>query len=406
MTASARRLGFVTARSAYVDDTGIWTEAGVARLLEVWQADGWDLTVSMSRSPVRQPLHDQRLALDPARFVALPWLPSVIRGFHKAPLCHARIATVERRSDVVIVQLPFAATLGLVYPRRPRVYHLCHDVLGAVRSSTIYTGARRLPAVALAEGIDRLQRRLMWSAGARTVANGRELWEHYGRPPGRAVVSATISEREVLSVPRRRTGGRFRVLYVGFLRHEKGIDTLVDAFEEVLRELPDAELHLVCAAHTVDQGVGAEIQQRLERWTESGHAVFLGAKKFGPELFQCYADADVLAVPSRAEGTPRVIVEARALGCPVVATSVGGVPTSIRDGVDGLMVPPGAPGELARALVRVAREPGLRPRLVEAGLARARGETVESFARAITGEATMLVSEPLGREGRAHERAL
>ncbi len=66
---------------------------------------------------------------------------------------------------------------------------------------------------------------------------------------------------------------------------------------------------------------------------------FLGHRDFGPELFQCYADADVLVVPSRTEGTPRVLVEARGFGCPVIGTSVGGIPTSIANGIDGLLVP-------------------------------------------------------------------
>jgi glycosyltransferase involved in cell wall biosynthesis len=345
----------------------------------------------MSRAPTQPELYTQRLDIHASQYIPLPWLPSVAGGFHKFPACRAAIAAVEKRSDVVVVQLPFAASLALLGAHKPRVYHVCHDVLGAVHSSTYYSGLRGTAARALATGIDGLQRALLWGRHTRTVVNGRELWDHYGRPPGRAVVSATISSREILSASRKRSSDRFRVLFVGYLRQEKGIDTLVDAFELLLRHVPNAELCLVCATDTVDNAVTRSVRRRLESWRASGAVQFLGARAFGAELFECYADADALAVPSRAEGTPRVIVEARAMGCPVVATRVGGIPTSIRDGVDGLLVPPGDPSSLAAALLRVAQEPALRARLVSEGLSRAKDETVESFAGQIGDEATSLL---------------
>jgi glycosyltransferase involved in cell wall biosynthesis len=94
-------------------------------------------------------------------------------------------------------------------------------------------------------------------------------------------------------------------------------------------------------------------------------------------LFQAYADADVLALPSLSEGTPRVLVEARAFGCAVVATTVGGIPTSVTHGVDGLLVPPGDPAALCEALVQLAADEQERQRLVDGGLRRARQCTIE-----------------------------
>jgi glycosyltransferase involved in cell wall biosynthesis len=255
---------------------------------------------------------------------------------------------------------------------------------------------KRLPAIVVGGAIDKLHRHLLHQANSRSVANGAELYEHYGSPPGRAVVSATISEREILSVRRQRPReAPFRILFVGEFRFEKGIDTLLLAFEELLTSVPDAELEIIGTPHSVDRGLTNRIQRGLERLQQRGAVRFLGRRTFGPELFQCFADADVLVLPSRAEGTPRVLIEARAFGCPVIATSVGGIPSSIAHDVDGLLVPPDDSAALCGAILRLQRDPELRNRLIQAGLQRARLTTVEAFSAVIAQEAAALVSPSL-----------
>ena len=125
---------------------------------------------------------------------------------------------------------------------------------------------------------------------------------------------------------------------------------------------------------------------------QKGTVRFLGHRNFGPELFQCFADADVLVVPSRTEGTPRVLVEARAFGCPVIGTSVGGIPTSIADGVDGLLVLPEDSTALAEAILRLAGDPQLRERLIKPVSQERTASTVEAFAAGIAGRSRRIGS--------------
>jgi glycosyltransferase involved in cell wall biosynthesis len=314
-------------------------------------------------------------------------MPSLAGGFLKVRSSREAIREVERRSDVLIVQLPFEAPLALVSPGKPRVYHLIHDIWSVARFSPGYAGVRRPPAMLVGAAVDSLQRKLLHGAQARCVTNGKEIYEHYGDPPGRPVVSATISEREILSAHRQRPADApFRVLFVGNLRHEKGIDTLLDAFQQLLVSLPDAELEIIGTPHTFDRGLDDRVRPQLEQLERRGALRFLGRRQFGPELFQCFADADALALPSRAEGTPRVLIEARALGCPVVATAVGGVPSSVTGEVDGLLIRPDDPAALTAALLRLAKDKPLRERLIEAGVERARRTTVERYAAAIAEE--------------------
>jgi glycosyltransferase involved in cell wall biosynthesis len=80
---------------------------------------------------------------------------------------------------------------------------------------------------------------------------------------------------------------------------------------------------------------------------------------------------DILALTSLWEGTPLVIMEALALGLPVVATNVGGVPEVVTDGVNGLLVPPHRPDLVADALTKLILDPDLRARLGHASTGRA-----------------------------------
>jgi len=66
---------------------------------------------------------------------------------------------------------------------------------------------------------------------------------------------------------------------------------------------------------------------------------------------------------SKNEGLPVAIMEALALGLPICATSVGGIPEAVNDGVEGQLVPPSDPESLASALTRLATDPALRDHL-------------------------------------------
>ncbi len=81
----------------------------------------------------------------------------------------------------------------------------------------------------------------------------------------------------------------------------------------------------------------------------------------------------MFVLASEHEGLPLAVMEALALGVPVVATRVGGIPELVEDGTSGLLVPPGDPAALADAILAVT-DPATRDRLA-AGAA-ARGEQV------------------------------
>ena len=138
------------------------------------------------------------------------------------------------------------------------------------------------------------------------------------------------------------------VLFVGHLVPVKALDVLLQAWALLLRDLPGA-----APARLVLVGEGAErdaLMRLAEQEGVAAQVTFLGSRP-QPVVADWIAAADLLCLPSHAEGSPNVVVEALASGIPVVASRVGGIPDLVEDGVNGLLVPPGDPGALAAALV-------------------------------------------------------
>ena len=137
------------------------------------------------------------------------------------------------------------------------------------------------------------------------------------------------------------------VLFVGHLVPVKALDVLMKAWALLLRDpAAPATTRLVL----IGEGAERAALERLAREQGVGDRVaFLGPLP-QPAVADWIAAADLLCLPSHAEGSPNVIVEALASGTPVVASRVGGIPDLVDDGVNGLLVAPGDPAALAATL--------------------------------------------------------
>jgi len=156
-----------------------------------------------------------------------------------------------------------------------------------------------------------------------------------------------------------------RLLFVGRFIELKGGDILLRAFQQVVQAVPEARLVMV--------GSGPEEARWRALARELGVAdrvVFRG--RVPPEhLVQEYPRAAVVVVPSyeiatgQTEALGVVAIEAQAFGTPVVASRTGGLPEVVLHGETGLLVPERDPEALARALIRLLRDPELRHRMGE-----------------------------------------
>ena len=135
---------------------------------------------------------------------------------------------------------------------------------------------------------------------------------------------------------------------------EKGFDLLIDAFRQVVTELPSARLMLAGSGPQEES-----LRRRAERDGLGGSIRFLG---WINDVVQFLEPVDVFVFPSRArfEGLPAVILEAMLHSRPVVATDVGGVRSVVVDGETGLLVRPNDASALATAMVRATTQASAR----------------------------------------------
>ena len=154
--------------------------------------------------------------------------------------------------------------------------------------------------------------------------------------------------------------GVVRFFFVGLHSKEKGFDVLLGACRYLRCNKIKFELH------TLGQWHSEEFRQEMLRFIDTADLTdvfnFHGLQQ-GEEKWSIYSQCQVLALPSLTEGQPLVILEAFGCGIPVVATRVGGIPDIVEDGVNGLLVKPGAAAELAKALERLAQDCELRQRM-------------------------------------------
>jgi phosphatidylinositol alpha-mannosyltransferase len=160
---------------------------------------------------------------------------------------------------------------------------------------------------------------------------------------------------------------RPKILFVGRLEKRKGFAHLLNAFAAVHAALPDAQL-IVAGAYDRKQAAPYILQAR------AGHLSSVAFLGWQPDdnLARLYRTADVMCAPSTGfESFGMVLVEAMAAGRPVVASNIAGYREVVRDGIDGLLVPPGDEAALARALVRLLSDKELQQYLGQNGRARA-----------------------------------
>jgi glycosyltransferase involved in cell wall biosynthesis len=227
-----------------------------------------------------------------------------------------------------------------------------------------------------------------------------EIEEHLERGIGRAaqytVVPSPVPTQALRAVAPSRAAARARlglspdayvVAGVGRFVPIKGFDLLVAALAQLVVCIPEAHVLLI--------GDGVERGALEAQAAALGVAGRLQVCDEVTDVIGVLPAADVLAAPSRNEGMGRVLVEAMALGLPVVGTRVGGIADVIVDGECGLVVPPEDPGALAEALIDLGLDVARRRKLGEGAPPRA-----EAFSTAAAAGAMRTLYDALVRSRR------
>jgi glycosyltransferase involved in cell wall biosynthesis len=245
-----------------------------------------------------------------------------------------------------------------------------------------HRGWRRLAGLAVARAVIAAIPR-----GTPVVSVGRDDYPFlraFG--PCHLVYSSKFDDADFAPMPRARRapGAPARLLYVGRLAPEKGVEVLLDALSRIRAAIPEAPPVLTIAGYDYRGGVyGDQFRSRVEARPDASAVTFAGHVPYGPALFDLYDAHDVLVLPSFTEGFPQVVLEAMARGVPVVATSVGGVPRVLKNQVNGRLVAPGDAEAVARAVCDLVRDEASAGRLAAEGQKTARGFTRDAQIRAL-----------------------
>ena len=280
----------------------------------------------------------------------------------------------ERRPDILHAHSPYPAAVGRLVARslprsaRPVLVSTEHNPWNSFKTPTRYANAftARLDAAVFAvseEARDSMSPRQR--ARAEVLVHGVAVGE----------IAALRSERTAV-------------------RRELGVADDTVLLGTVANYHPKKDWpNLLAAARTlVDRGVAMKMcavgQGPLENEVtalrdELGLQDVVTLTGYRPDAVRLMAGCDIFVLGSKWEGLPVALMEASALGLPIVATRVGGIPDSFHDDVDAVLVAPGSSDELARAIESLVRNPEVRARLGEAARARATDFDVARAVRRI-----------------------
>ena len=150
------------------------------------------------------------------------------------------------------------------------------------------------------------------------------------------------------------------ILFVGRFSKSKGIETLINAFSIVKNELKDSNIHLVIMG--VDFGYQAEMEKLIKKLNLSEEIKVI---KNPPrdDVISAYGESEFLVLPSQWELSPLVPLESFAFKKPVISTNSHGIPYTVQNNENGILVEPENSFELSNAIVKLLNDPELRNKL-------------------------------------------
>lgn len=278
------------------------------------------------------------------------------------------LGRLARKRDIALVHTNTSVTLGGAAAARvagvPHVWHVREIYAGFERW---WPGYRRL--LLTADALPCVSRATCEQFDGAAAA--QVLHDGLAFTPARA---PRAQSRAALGLP----ADAVVVTVLGRISGWKGQDVLVRALADpALRER--GEVH-ACIAGEPWRGEERHRRELVESARRLGVADRVHLVGFRDDVEHVYGASDVVAVPSKQpDPLPNAALEAAAAGCCVVAADHGGLPEILRDGETGLLVAPGDPAALARALAQLADDAARRERLGEAAAA----DVGERFATAL-----------------------
>jgi len=305
----------------------------------------------------------------------IPW-PHATRAWDPAAdlLAVGELVSILRRErfDLLHTHTPKPGVVGRIVARAvgvPSVVHTAHGLYARpddpIRRKAPVLGVEWFAARFSDLELYQSQEDLAWARRLGIVPRGRSRFLGNGTDLTRFRPNALSDDRRStlqaeLGIPR----GVPVVGTLGRLVAEKGYRELLAAMQAVRGVVPDARLLAIGPRDPAKP----DALSREELAAVGDWAVFTGPRSNTPELF---ALMDVFVLASWREGMSRSAIEAAAMGKPLILTDIRGCREVVRDGIEGLLVPPRDARRLSIALLRLLQDPDLRARMGSEARARA-----------------------------------
>jgi glycosyltransferase involved in cell wall biosynthesis len=330
-------------------------------------------TVELDNQP-----NDFELVKDNWELQSLPSYSTYAESVKYFPLVFARLLKYSKKWTKLYIRFPSPYSLLCAVIAKLRginfVLHVVGDSKVIVNKGTKYKGLTRVLANTYCSYHDfTIKILIKFSEGS--LFNGfgmRRLYSDTNRKI-KEIRTSTFDKDEIYC---RNDNDITNILFVGYLRHEKGVSILLNAFNQLGEHY---KLTIV--------GDGPE-KQHLEEMVNNNSYIkdrvkFKGHIPLGSDLFDQYKDANIFILPSISEGTPRVIVEAMAFGNIVIASDTGGIPFTVTDKINGLLFEVGSSTDLTDKIKMLESDKELRKSLRDQGYNLAKSSTLDSHVNEV-----------------------
>ncbi|MFC1915162.1 glycosyltransferase family 4 protein [Chloroflexota bacterium] len=276
-----------------------------------------------------------------ARITLSPWLSS-------------RIKTVLDRENFDIAHLheplmPMLCTTVLRLSRTPNV-----GTFHASGGKPWYSFGTPIGKLLLKKWVSKLDGKIAVSKPAMEYANKHFPGDYTIIPNG---VDSRHFSPEVPPIDEF-NDGKLNILFVGRLEKRKGLDYLLEAYRRIKPEIPDSRLIVV--------GPGSRLRKKYEKWVMRNglkDIVFIGYTAYH-DLPRYYKTADIICCPATGwESFGIVLLEAMAVGKPIIASDIQGYNSVVTHGTEGILVPPKDSEKLAQALISLIDDESLRKQM-------------------------------------------
>ncbi len=211
------------------------------------------------------------------------------------------------------------------------------------------------------------------------LCNGTEIADRHKSQRCSKVVSTTLESKDFRYKEDTCLNSSIIIATLCFIRPEKGIEYLIEAFSFLKIDKCKLIIHGDRSQYPVYQ---KKLDNLILKLGLEDRVEFTGLIE-GCEVMNKIHEADIFVLPSLSEGTPRVLIESQAVSTPLISTSVGGIPDSIENNFNGLLVSPANSTELKNAIEKIYLDSCFRKSLIKNGIKISKTRTLTSFANLI-----------------------